>query len=274
MLLLCSSVLLLYPGHLQNVKRRPVRKGKQKYGHSSNTTRRKYGNDDESEDESEDDISYEAKSVKDVDDLFTETSGISWQFNFTDLWSSQSLPTSMTTLHSDKTVISFEDGRVRVLLMHISGDGILLNENPSILFDFQSNIDRRLSVSVTHICPWEVHTEHSSSFEIICCIAKNVLTHWRLEIKKKIKLVPNRNSEECSVESSNNNSFSAAPNPMLQSSRRIIFQKNVQRYFSSNNSIESEERKSTEHVAGGEYEMLAVNLGVSGVTTTHGVTVI
>jgi hypothetical protein len=262
-LLLCPSMLLLYPVHMQSVKNRTVHKGKQKRGHSSNTVIRKNGDGNESDEESEDDIAYEAKSVKNVDDLFTESRGISWRYNFTDLWSSQSLPTSMTILTSDKTIISFEDGKIRVLLMHTSGAGELLDESPSVLFDFQSSSDRRQSVLLTHICPWEQHTEHSSSFEILCCRSKNILSHWRLEIKNKIKIIPNRYPEECSSKSNNKNHPPVILSPISQSNLRIISQREVQRHFSSFKSEETGETENSENVGERDFEMLALNLGVS-----------
>jgi hypothetical protein len=258
-LLLCSRMLLLYPVHMQSVKNCTVHKGKQKRGHSSNKVARKNGDDNESGDESEDDIAAdEAKSVKDVDDLFTESRGISWRFNFADLWSSQSLPTSMTTLHSDKAVISFGDGSIRALLIHTGAAGELIHENPSVLFDFQSSTDRSISVSVAHICPWEQHTERSSSFEILCCSSKNILSHWRLEIKNKIKIIPNRNSEKISLESTNENNPPMIPIPFSRSNLRIIYQK---KHFSS---CKLGDTENAENAGETEFEMLAVKLGVSG----------
>ena len=136
-----------------------------------------------------------------------ENGKVIWKYTFLELLIENSIPTSIQIFNLDKLIISFRDGRICVILLHILNN-ILYDFKPIVLFNFQSNIDYKFSVKSFHICPWYTQASDSDcssspsssssppsssssssspifNFEIITFNSGDILSHWRLKTKKK-----------------------------------------------------------------------------------------
>lgn len=145
---------------------------------------------------------YNDTVIPDEDENRNESEGNEDQirkYHFSELSLGTSKPTSMQIFNFDKIIISFQDGRICVLLLHFMNN-ILRQIKPTLLFDFQSNRDYRFSVRSFSICPWVSQIPDSFNFELITFNTGDILSHWRLQIENKgSKNVP-RNGNEGNLE--------------------------------------------------------------------------
>ena len=115
-------------------------------------------------------------------DAALEAGRFSDVIHYRDMWSPSGSTTAAQILDFNKIAISFEDGRVRILLLQLNVNDFLAGA-PSVLFDFQNHPDSSSAVQHLSVCPWVTRTVQSTSFELMTYSTDHFISHWHFKLR-------------------------------------------------------------------------------------------